>query len=277
MNYQQLIRSSNNLNLTTMPASKYQETETKIQQAKEAYLQAKKNQKRVKNRVTIKYFAKQYKVPYERLRYRIRGGNSRSTRPRTNDRLENAQYETVYQYIDRLDCVGAAPTPQLLRKDVNEILARNHSDPSTKPPTVGKNWPYRFLRTHPEYIKQKSKKIDPKRSDAERIEDIRGWLEELDVIMEAYGVQDGDIYNMDETGFRLGEGKDENTITRYSNKGKGKSKNISSSYNRTSITILECIGVDGQVLPPFLILPGKRHMVNWYAHTFYKRIYIILI
>lgn len=256
-----------------MTASKYRETEARIQQAKEAYLRAKKAQENTKNRVTVKSFAESYDVPYDRLRCRINGVNSRSTRPRTNQRLDRAQYETLYQYIDRLDHARTAPTPQLLRKDVNEILKRNHENPFIKPPTISKNWPYRFLKLHPEYTKKKVKKIDPKRSDAERIEDIRGWFGELDIIMEAYGIQEGDIYNMDETGFRLGEGKDENTISRADTK----QAKVSSSYTRILVTILECIGIDGQVLPPFIIMPGKRHMVNWYAHVFYKRIYITLI
>jgi hypothetical protein len=60
--------------------------------------------------------------------------------------------------------------------------------------------------------------------------------------MEAYGVQEGDIYNMDES-FRLGEGKDENTISRADLK----QAKVSSSYTRILVMILECIGIDRQV------------------------------
>ena len=63
---------------------------------------------------------------------------------------------------------------------------------------------------------------------------------------------------MNETGFRLGQGKDENTITCYLKR----QSNILSFYTRTLVIFLECIGVDGQVLPPFIIMPGKHHMVN---------------
>lgn len=221
---------------------------------------------------SIRTLAKNNQLPYQRLLRKINGGNSRSTRARTNERLDKAQYEALFIYIERLDAAGVPPTPEMVRIAANEILERNHQDSATKPPTVGKDWAYRFIKKHPQYNKRKLKAIDPKRTDAERISDIRRWYGELDVTIEAWGIQDEDIYNMDETGFQIGQGRDENVITQSSVDGK-----ISSSFTRTLVTVIESIGVSGHVLPPFIIMPGKRHMVNWLVYLFHEDSYSNLI
>lgn len=262
-----------------MTSSAYKEREARLQEAKEAYLKAKKSQKkrgrggRRQKRPVVKHFAEIFDVNYRSLLQRISGGNSRSTRSRTNERLDKAQYEAIFEYIDRLDQIGAPPTPNMLKATANEILKRNHQDSSIPPPTVGDNWPYRFIKKHPQYFKRRMQAMDPKRTDAERISDLRTWFGELDIIIEAHGIQDEDIYNMDETGFRLGHGKDENVISRYSRER----VSIGSAFTRTLTTVIECIGVDGSVLPPFIIMTGRKNMVNWLVHLICKRFYIILI
>ena len=68
-----------------------------------------------------------------------------------------------------------------------------------------------------------------------------------------------DIWNMDETGFRVGVGKDQFSVT------KRKSTNLfSMPDDRESATAFEAISATGQFLPAFLILSGQVHMVNWY-------------
>jgi hypothetical protein len=34
--------------------------------------------------------------------------------------------------------------------------------------------------------------------------------------------------------------------------------------NRTSITVVELVSASGKVIPPILIIQGKRHMESWY-------------
>ena len=68
-----------------------------------------------------------------------------------------------------------------------------------------------------------------------------------------------DIYNMDETGFRVGVGKSQWVITEEWNKPLYQTD----ADNRDYITSVECISGSGYTLPPMLILAGKQHLANW--------------
>ena len=132
----------------------------------------------------------------------------------------------------------------MLRNCVNSILRRNHSDPSTPPPQVGKNWSYRFLDIHPQYHSKKQRSIDTKRLEWSDLGIIQTWLDRLKIMMNKYGIQPEDIWNMDETGFRIGQGKSENVIT----KSKEFNAFLPSSSSRISVTAVECISAAERVL-----------------------------
>lgn len=75
-----------------MPSSGYKQNEVKLQEAKEAYLRVKKSIRKRRRGgkrqklPAVKQFADSYNVNYRALLQRINGGQSRSTRPRTNER-----------------------------------------------------------------------------------------------------------------------------------------------------------------------------------------------
>ena len=77
------------------------------------------------------------------------------------------------------------------------------------------------------------------------------------------GIQDIDIYNMDETCFQIETGKDVSIITR----DKHKKLFISSANNQESITVIETISASGSVIPLMIILPGIIIMENWFTRT----------
>ena len=64
---------------------------------------------------------------------------------------------------------------------------------------------------------------------------------------------------MDETGFRIGVGKDQLLVTR-----RRKVRYFGLPTNRESATAIEAISTGGAYLPAFLILSGKVHIRNWY-------------
>jgi hypothetical protein len=72
------------------------------------------------------------------------------------------------------------------------------------------------------------------------------------------------IWNMDETGFRIGIPGGERVIVPRA----VKELYTPSPENRTSIMIIEAVSVVGEVIPPVLNIPGKIHMDSWYHSTF---------
>ena len=64
---------------------------------------------------------------------------------------------------------------------------------------------------------------------------------------------------MDETGFRIGVGKDQLVVTK-----RKRQQYLGSVENRESATVIECISASGDYAPAFLILTGRQHMSRWF-------------
>jgi len=77
--------------------------------------------------------------------------------------------------------------------------------------------------------------------------------------IDEHGIQPADIWNMDETGFCIGVGKDQMVVTR-----KSKSFYLGIPTNRESVIAIEVISALGQYIPAFLIFSGAVHLGYWY-------------
>ena len=94
----------------------------------------------------------------------------------------------------------------------NAILQLGYSGPVLVP-VVSEHWSRRFLTRHPEYFICKQHTIDIDRKKAHQPDDIRDWFDRYESICNKYFILPEDIYNFDETGFRIGIGKDQWIIT----------------------------------------------------------------
>jgi hypothetical protein len=144
----------------------------------------------------------------------------------------------------------------MLRSVANSILARNHHEPHTPPPFIGLDWSRRFLKRHSEYIKRKLKPLIHDRKNTHNPTDIRIYFEKFKAAYDFFGIQIGDIYNYNKTGFRVGIGRIYKVITRLKNRR----LYLSDPNNRKSITSVETIYADRTVTDPFIILPGTNHL-----------------
>jgi hypothetical protein len=78
-------------------------------------------------------------------------------------------------------------------------------------------------------------------------------------VLDEYAIQPGDLYNMDETGIRIGVGGQQYIVTMA---GDDDAVQSPSDTNRESVTVVETIAADGSVLAPFIILKGKVHLLK---------------
>ena len=147
----------------------------------------------------------------------------------------------------------------------NAILRRKHhlTSPDTPPPIVGPAWTTRFLERYSEFHVRKQKSLDSNRKRAHHPDDLYNWFLQYKSLRDEKGIQDGDQYNFDETGFRIGIGRDQWVVTLDPNR----QCYLPSSNNRELVTSCEAISGDGEVLPPMLILPGALHLEDWYTNT----------
>lgn len=231
-----------------MPKS-YHEIEGRISKACSAYSD--------RENAKISELAREFDVPYYRLRNRITGRQSRTARPVRNKNLTDAQEAALHRWISLLDNWGSPPTAKMVERCANEILRRHGADH-----TVGKNWVYRFIKRLPfDLITQKPKAS--KRMEAENPGEISQWFDRLKQIIDCYQVQRQNIYNFDESGFQLGQGKDQKVVTAH----RKRARHIGTGGHGETVTAIECIAADGWVMSPYIILKGLCQMESWYRDT----------
>lgn len=160
------------------------------------------------------------------------------------------QEQALIRWIGILDDANVAPTTQEINDAANGILLRSGSDRR-----VGKNWAYYFLKRLPneyEHIVQKT--MEAKRMDAEKLPAIIDWFERLNVVLQRYKFGPRNIYNFDESGFQLGQGKSQRVVTKY----KYRERFIPTGGITETVTVVECIAADGWVMPPMILFQGSQ-------------------
>ena len=211
---------------------------------------------------SIPQLAKDFSVPEQRLQNRIKGTPSQLSNVPVNSKLSSGEEAAVCEYIDRLDQLGLCAQPPMVRNCANVILAESHTgeDP---PPTIGVHWTQRFLKCHPKYTVQKQKTTDPRRKVANNAASIEAWYKDFHSTYLEKGIQASDCWNMDESGFQIGMGRNQKIIT----KEVGQQAYIGSVSNRELVTVVEAISGGGKAIPPMVILQGKIHQECWYNRT----------
>lgn len=123
-------------------------------------------------------------------------------------------------------------------------------------------WASRFVKNLPEgYFWIKKKPLDKKRIEAEDIAAITTWFDQIQYIIEGIGPKN--IYNFDETGFQLGQGRAQKVVTRYKNSA----ERVVAQDRGQIVTSIECIAADGWVMVPYLILKGQTHIEDWFRNN----------
>ncbi len=85
------------------------------------------------------------------------------------------------------------------------------------------------------------------------------YFEKVERFRSETGITDLDVWNMDETGFRIGCGKAQLVVTMDPNKP----LRMIDPENRDYITSVECIGSDGETIPPMLLISGVNILHKW--------------
>ncbi|KID81501.1 transposase, partial [Metarhizium majus ARSEF 297] len=205
----------------------------------------------------IRAVARKFDVPRGRLQRRGNGVPARKGHPARNTKLSREEEVALCNYIDRLEKANFAVRAEFITDAANYILKERAS--STAPPElVGTRWTTRFVKRH-NYHKSLQKKLDSNRKASEDITRALSYYNKLKEVIEEYGIPPDDIWNMDETGFRIGIGQDHLVITK-----RKRAHLFSMPENRETSTAMESISAGGIVIPAFLILTGQRHMESWY-------------
>jgi len=141
----------------------------------------------------------------------------------------------LISWIISLNNAYVRPYPALIERTANTILQRANEDR-----VVHKSWVYRFIKRLPpnfHYITQKP--MEKKRMESENLDGLSIWFDHYAKLLEKYEFRPNEIFNWDETGYVLGQGKRQKVVSTCP---------IANSPNRgqaESITGIECIAADG--------------------------------
>ncbi|KID81257.1 transposase [Metarhizium guizhouense ARSEF 977] len=200
--------------------------------------------------------AKKFNIPRDRLRRRRSGVPPENGRHASNAWLTEPEEVALCRYIDRLDRMNLSIRKEFIKDAANLVLRERIADAT--PPSVGPMWVDRFIKRH-NYSVLSQKTGDSNRQDAESVEKIATYFELLHDCICDYGIVDSDIWNMDETGFRIGVGKSRMIVTKRS-----RASYLGLPTNRESATAIEAISAGGLSVPAFLILTGAVHQSTFY-------------
>jgi hypothetical protein len=137
----------------------------------------------------------------------------------------------------------------------NRLLADRNAPP------VGKRWAINFINRQPELKSRYQRRYDYQRALCEDPTIIRNWFRLVENIIAKYGIRSDDIWNFDETGFMMGMISTGKVVTSAERRGRPKSVQPGS---REWVTVIEAISAEGQSIPPFIIVKGKKHLRSWY-------------
>jgi hypothetical protein len=220
----------------------------------------------------LKAIADDCGAPYPRVYHHYHGRLSRYDCEGPNRHLSPAQEESLCKFFKILDDLGLSLRLSLIAGSANELLAQEHLGEETSP-KVSYMWLIRFRERHPEFFKKRQKTIDINWQKAHDVEDIDEWYCCFLQACRMYGIDEADIWNVNETGFMIGIGKDQWVLTLDPDRP----CHLGSSTNRELVTVIEAVSGDGIVIPPMVILPGKVHQEHWYTKTGLEDNYLIVV
>jgi hypothetical protein len=124
---------------------------------------------------------------------------------------------------------------------------------------IGEQWVQRFLRRHPELASVRPRGIDAVRIKDTSPERLKKWFDDLEKVLAEYNIKPENIYNMDESGFAIGEKEPGRVVINANIRQQFQAKPGRQEW----VSVLECICADGSVVPPLVIFKAERVSTHW--------------
>ena len=165
---------------------------------------------------------------------------------------------------------GLGTNKPMIRAAINTILQRQ-TPPRAPPSDSWFNKWFDSMKTRQLLHTITTKPIARDRLETHSEDDIAVWFKKLRADCIKFKIDRPEkMYNMDETGARVGCPASEEVVVPFATK----ELYTASPENRRSVTIKETIRADGEVLPAFVIAPGQHLMENWIAPQLSEHDYI---
>ncbi|KIJ34762.1 hypothetical protein M422DRAFT_263115 [Sphaerobolus stellatus SS14] len=185
-----------------------------------------------------------FSAPASTLKYRLKGGRSRTEGHIKQQILSESQKEVLIEWCKVKGHRAETWSRLELRQKVFEITGRKPCE----------KWVKRFLNKNPSVSPYNTRPLDPKRARAFNSRTVNGFFDLLEKDIIDYEIPMENIYNTDEKGLQLGGGRRSSLIQRIYETG-SKDRYILKGDSLTLITIIEAVCADGTLCPPGIIMP----------------------
>lgn len=214
---------------------------------------------------SIRKCASIFSIPESTLRFRLAGGVSRSTAHEHEQYLSTAEEQTLTKWISKLSKFGYPVSPKIARELAFEIRrfrlalsTRNHSS-TFLPSRPGKQWIRGFYTRHSDIKGAWSRQLESSRYNGTRYSIVEAYFSSLTELFALNRYAPEDIYNVDESGFAIGESQTSRVLTNIREVASWKRVVGRQEW----ITAIESISASGVVLPPLIIFKAKYTNTGW--------------
>ena len=164
-----------------------------------------------KKYTSIRKCATVFYIPRTTLCRRLAGGVSRSTAHEHEQYLSIAEEQTLTKWISKLSKFGYAVSPKIARELAFEIrrsqvpLSTPNPSSTSLPPRPGKHWIRGIYTRHPNIKGAWSRQLESSRYNGTRYPIVEAYFSSLTKLFTANTYAPENIYNVDESGFAIGE------------------------------------------------------------------------
>ncbi|PQM43456.1 hypothetical protein VC83_09583 [Pseudogymnoascus destructans] len=206
---------------------------------------------------------------------RVNGKLSRREARRQQQLLSPAQEQTLLKWIKVLTISGYAPSHRILRDIADEIRVNrcrvfelshpnsqhaqhtHHEDIPNFP--LGQDWVPRFIKRHPHLQIQLGRRVETQRMSGVTKDVLTGWFDTYKDLVARLGIQEHNVYNMDETGFSIGTME----CTRIIVDSTLRTCHQAHQGRQEWVSVVECICMYGTTINPLIIFKSRNILQNW--------------
>lgn len=214
---------------------------------------------------SISKAAEAFEVCPRTLQRRRRGGVSQAMSSEKRQHLTDAEEKILLRWIKQCSKGGLHITQPELLNLAEHIRSARVTHASSRSPSVprplkfNRKWLNRYSDRHPEIASAFIPQLPRARKDGASYEYVKRWFDAVAALMIGYSYEQKDIYNMDESGFGIGEQQAVKvlyTIDQYQ-------QYMVTGGKQEWVTDVECISAAGEALAPLLIFRGADMNTRW--------------
>jgi hypothetical protein len=211
--------------------------------------------------------AKALGIPRSTVYHRVDGRKSRTDAHEHQQRLTRNQKSALCSWIKELAANGYPPRHTQVYQMAEEIRRHDIANLIDEEDimrinvfALGRDWVRkRFLPRHPNLASVTSSAIDSNRVKDTTVESLQAWFDAFQKVVKKYGIEDENIYNMDESGFSIGTIEAIRVITSAADRRKWQAQPGRQEW----VSVVECIGADGSAIALLVIFKGQSLSSSW--------------